>query len=166
MATSKRRRSRRRARVRTVAPFAPALDDRHRGELEQALDAAAAEERLGLGGGREQEVRGDLRDERAGRAAAVGEQRPDRGEVDADDRARRARQLDRAAAGLPERLAEQRVDRQVEGVGAVEPRRPQVVRREQVGRATVGHEAALAAGCDEDADPAGPRARDARRRAA
>ena len=68
----------------------------------------------------------------------------------------RACQLDRAAAGQPERLAEQRVDRQMDGVRSREPGGSQVARREQVGRAAVGHEAALAAGCDDDADPAGP----------
>ena len=67
-----------------------------------------------------------------------------------------------AAAGIPERLAEQRVDRQVEGIAP--PRTTTAWRssgRELVGRAAVGDEAALAVGRDEDADPPGPRSRDA-----
>ena len=65
---------------------------------------------------------------RAARRPA-GQQRPDRGEVDADRGTGGTCQLDRPSAGQPERLAEERVDRQVERVGAREPGRAQVVRR-------------------------------------
>ena len=47
----------------------------------------------------------------------------------------------------------------MERVDAAEPRRPEVLGAEQVGGAPVGDERALAIGRDEDADPAGPRAR-------
>ena len=39
-------------------------------------------------------------------------------------------------------------------IGAFEPGRAQVGRVEQVGRTAIGHEAALAAGCNDHADPA------------
>ena len=44
----------------------------------------------------------------------------------------------------------------MERVRAFEPGAPEVTRLEQVGGAAVGHEAALAAGLDDDPDPPGP----------
>ena len=127
---------------------------------------ASAEQRLGLDGGREQHVRRDVRGRSAqGRAPAVGQQRPDRREVQADASPRRPGQLDRPPAGQPERLAEQRIRRQVDEVGAGEPRRAR-------GRPARARSAAprsatkrpLPARRDEDPDPAGPRARRRARR--
>ena len=141
------------------------LDDRDRGDIEQPVEGASADERFGFGRGREQQVRRGPFDQSARRSPSAGQQRPDRGEVDADRHARVARELDRPPAGRSERLAEQRVCRQVERVRALEPRGPEVARLEQVGGAAVGHEAAFAAGLDDDPDPAGPgtgHARDAR----
>ena len=65
-------------------------------------------------------------------------------------------------------LVEQRVDGEVDGVGASEPRWLQVGGLQQERRPTVGHEGALAVRRDEDADPARPSAGhpdDARRHA-
>ena len=70
-------------------------------------------------------------------------------------------ELDRATAGLAERLAEQRVDRDVEGVDPGEPGRVEVLGMEPVGGGTVGHERPLPAGRDHDTDPPGADARDA-----
>ena len=140
-------------RVRTVAPFAPRLT---------LVDPAAADQCLGLGCGREQEIGRDARDERTGRAPAGGEQRADRCKVHADRGVGCPRELDRAPAGEPERRPEERVDGNVDRIRALEPGRSQVGGVEQVGRSPVGHEAALAAGRHHHADPARPGARDAR----
>ena len=115
-----------------------ALDDGDRRDVQQALDRVPAEQGLGLGRGREQDVRGDLVDQRAGRPTPAGQQRADRGEIDADRRARprgRARSPRRPAR--LERLVEQRIDRQVHGVGAREPGRLEVGRPELQRRGAV-----------------------------
>ena len=97
---------------------------------------------------------------RAARRPA-GEQRADRREIDAHRRAGATGQLDGASPGQPERLAQERIDRQVERVGALEPGGAQVVRRQLVRGGAIGDEAPFAAGRDEHADPAGARACDA-----
>ena len=139
-----------------------ALDDGRRRDVQQPVDGPAAEERLRLGRGREQEVRGDVRDQLARRAATAGKQRTDRREINADGRAGPTGEIHGASAGQPERLAQERIDRQVECVGAVEPGRTQVVGRQLVRCGTVGHEAPLAARRDKDPDPARPCAGDPR----
>jgi len=81
-------------------PFRPSLHDRARRELEQTLDAVAAEQRLRLGRGREQEVRRRFADQLPRDAPATTQERADRGKVDADEGARGPPKLDCAAAGL------------------------------------------------------------------
>ena len=61
-------------------------------------------------------LRGGFRDECPRRALAVGQQRSDRRQVDADKSTCLACKLDSAPPGVPERLAEQRVDRKVERI--------------------------------------------------
>ena len=97
--------------------------------------------------------------ERAGPSAAC-EQRADRREIQADRRARRASELDRPASGEPEWFVEQGIDRQVDGIGACEPGWLQVGRPELQCGGAILDEAAFAIGCDEDPDPARPRAGD------
>ena len=133
----------------------PALDDRDRGVVEQAVLRPTAQERVGLGGGREQEVGREVRDERPGRPPAPGEQRPDRGEVDAHRGPGGTTQRDGPPAGPSEWLAEERVDRQVDDPGVAEPVLVQVVGAQPVGGAPVGHETAFAAGRHDHPDPSG-----------
>ena len=85
-----------------------------------------------------------LADQRAGGPPAVREQRPDRSQVDADGGTGGAAELDRLAAGLTERLTEQRVDRQVHDVGTGEPVRSQVVGTQVVGRASIRRRTSVA----------------------
>ena len=101
-----------------------ALDDRDRREVEQAVLRVAAEERVRLGRGGEDDVRACRPDQGACRPPATLEERPDRGQVDADGSARGPPELDRPPAGVAQRNAEQRVDRQVHGGGPREPVRP------------------------------------------
>ena len=103
------------------------------------------------------QVGGDLLDKGHGRLAAAFEQRADRGEVNAHERARLARQRHGSPGGQAQRLAKERVHRQVQPVGAGEPLGSQVVRSQLEGGAAVGHEGTLTVGRDDDADAAGPR---------
>ena len=73
----------------------PSFDDRARRELEQALDAVTAEQRLRLGRGREQEVRRRFADELPRDPPATTQERADRRKVDADE----------GAAGRPSSIA-------------------------------------------------------------
>ena len=103
-----------------------ALDDRDRREVEQAVHGVAAEERVRLGRGREQEVRAQpspISARAARRPPASSGPIEARSMLTRSAPAARA-ELDRPPAGLAERLAEQRVDRQVDGVGPGEPVRP------------------------------------------
>ena len=70
----------------------------------------------------------------------------------------RAAEADRLHARQPERLVEQRVGGEMHGVGALEPRRPEVLGAQQERGAAVLDERALAVRVDEHADPRGPRA--------
>ena len=93
--------------------------------------------------------------------ATEGEQRRGGREVDGDERTGRAAQPDRLHAGPPERLVEERVGREVDGLGAGEPVGLEVLGAQPERGATVLDERALAVGLDEHADPPGPRARHA-----
>ena len=94
------------------APSRPGatLDDGDGRRVEQA-EAIAAEEGLGLAGGREEQVRAAMSTMRSRRAAATREQRPDRREIEADERARGPGELDRPEPGVAQRSADQRVHR-------------------------------------------------------
>ncbi len=140
----------------TVAPLGPRLTTAVAATSSSPSTARVPRKRLRLGGRREQQVRADVRDQRASGPSAAGEERSDRGEIDADRGSGAACQLDGPPTGQSERLAEQRIDRQVDGVGVREPGRAQVVGCQQVRGTTVRDEAPLAAGRHEDPDPAGP----------
>ena len=77
-----------RPRASTRRAAGTALDDRERRRLEQPADIVAAEVRLGLGRGREQDVRRRIVDEAPGGPPALREERRRRREVEADERAR------------------------------------------------------------------------------
>ena len=117
VATSNRSRSSP-SRARTVAPCGPRLTTATAAKSSRPVVGIPTEERLRLRGRREHEVRGDVIDERAGCPPTAREQRADAGEVDADRWRPPAAQVDRPAPGEAQGLAEQRVDRQVDGVGA------------------------------------------------
>ena len=85
-------------------PLRPSLHDRARRELEQALDAVPAEQRLRLGRGREQEVRRRLADELPRDPPATTQERADRRQVEADERATRPARA-RSRDGRPRRAA-------------------------------------------------------------
>ena len=97
----------------------------------------------------------DRPDEPEGGLPAIGHQRADRGEVEADRRPGRPGQADRLAAGRAERLAQERIGRQVQQVGPVEPGRIEIARAEPIGRPAVRHERPLAVARDDDPDTAG-----------
>jgi hypothetical protein len=140
-----------------------ALDHDDPGELEEALIRVAPEERLGLDLGGEEQVWTSGGDELTSCAAAIGQQRPDRREVDGDERISLPCQLDRPGAGSPERVAEERVRREVDQLDAVEPLGMEVVGSEAIRRAAIRHERPFTAGDDEDADAARSSTRDSRR---
>ena len=160
VATSNRRRSPP-SRTRIVAPFAAALDDGDRGEVEDvplALAPRSARPRR-----RSRTARsGAARQELERRLAPAGEQR--RGARRGPRRpARRppwARSI-AAQARVAQRAVEQRVGGEMERVGALEPGRPEVLGPEPEGGAALGDERALPGGVDDHADPAGPLAGDA-----
>ncbi len=135
-----------------------ALHDRDRGHVQQTVDRVLAQQTLGLRGGREQDVGGDVRDEPARRPATASEQRADRREVEADRSSCRTTELDRPSAAVAERLIEERIERQVNGIRAGEPRRLQVGRLELERRRAVGHEGSFAVGRHDDTDPPRPSA--------
>ena len=144
----------------TVAPRAPRLTRTSGASADQPAQVRAVQQRLRLGSGGEEDIGCGVANESLRRAPAAGEERPDGREVEADERARAARELDRPPARQPERLAEQRVGRQVEEI-AREATRLQVRRRQPVRGRPVRDERALAAGRDDDPDPARPLAGDA-----
>ena len=127
-------------------PLATALDDDDRREVEQRLVLLRAEERPRLVLRREQEVRRRVLEQAQRGAAALREER--------GRRARRRRVTSAPAScasrvaampGEPERLVEQRVRREVDGVGAGEPLGLEVLGTEPERRAAVLDERALAA---------------------
>ena len=121
-----------------------------------------ADERLGFERGREEQLRRSVADEIGGRPPAAGEQRPNRRQVEADERPGGTGQLDRPTARETQRLAEQRVRgemKEVRGEGAGR----EIVGPESICRRPVRDEAAFAVRCEEDADPAGPLPGDAGR---
>ncbi len=89
-----------------------ALDDHDRGQRERALLGLrpGARDRPELGRGRQQQVRLDLANAAPRGGLPVGQERADRRQVQADQRPGGARQRDGGPPGLPERLAEERVD--------------------------------------------------------
>ena len=94
-------------------------------------------------------------------APATSQQRADRREIDAHEgHARRSSELNRTSSGIPERMAEQRVDRQVQRIDLGEPRRPEVLGSQPVRSPAIGDERALPARADKDPDAAGPDPRD------
>ena len=162
VATSKRRRS---SLAGTAAgddrrALRAALDDDEGGDLEQSIEAAAGE-RQGLGERREQDVgprrrRGDPRRPAAVRRAAAGSTRGPRSPA----RRRRAPSSHRAPAGRAERLAEQRIGRQVQQVRGEEPvrrgGRPARAHRRRPGPPRRSARRSVA---DQHGDPARPPAR-------
>ena len=125
--------------------LAPPLDDGDRRQLEQRAprtwcpSSAFASSRVANSrSGAAAVITADAR------AAAEGEQRRGRREVHRDERARRAAEPDRLHAGPPERLVEQRVRGQVDGVGALEPVGLEVLGAQQERGAAILDERALA----------------------
>ena len=104
------------SRARTVAPARPCLITTSGGEVRRPLRYAAAEERLGLGPRREEDVRRRVADERAppraGRGPAAA--RPTRGR---GSRARPRRARARSPAGPPARAARRAASRPAGGAG-------------------------------------------------
>ncbi len=133
------------------------LHDDDRGQPEGAVGrpSAGSDQGVELARRREQEIRGHLADERDGDLPATRQERADRGEVEAHQGPGGAGMTDRRPAGQAQGLAQERVGGQVEKIDPGEPASPEIVRAELVGGAAVGHERALAAGPDEDTDPAG-----------
>ena len=86
------------------------------------------EQCLGLRLGGEQHVGSSGRDQLAGRPPTIGQQWPHGRQVDGHERISLPCQLDRASARSPQRVAEQRVCRQVDQLDAVEPLGTEVVR--------------------------------------
>ena len=116
-------------RARIDAPCGAALDDDDGREREQPLECPPAEQRLGLR--RRSRTAGPAR--RSARRAwaafcPAASNGPARGEIDADRRAVHPGELGRPSAGRTERLAQQRVGRQVQHVDAAEPGRLEVAR--------------------------------------
>ena len=146
-------------RARTVAPFGPRLTTaaaRTPATHPRAGRRGAPRPRLAVANSRSGAT---SRDQRPRRAPAVGQQRPDRGEVDADERTRRACQLDRRAARRP-RAARRAASRPA---GGAHRRRANQAARRSSGRSWSAAPRSATKlrsppGRDEDPDPAGPRA--------
>ncbi len=115
------------------------LDDRERSGFEQTADVLAPEIRLGLGRGREQDVGRRIVDEAPGHPPTLRQERRRGREIEADEGAVLARQLDRPPTGIPERRPDERIRRQMEQV-AGEPAGLEVGRAELVGGAPIGNE--------------------------
>ena len=135
------------SRTRTVTPGGAALDRRRSAPGRRPARPSGRRRRAARGARRPSRTGGPGATSRTSASAAP---RPSArsGPIEARSRLTQcpggSRQAHGRAAGRPERLAEQRVRRQVEQVGALEPGAPQVRRRERVGRASVGDERALA----------------------
>jgi len=141
----------------------PAFHDDRLGIFGQAVDAVTTEQGFRLAVAREEDLGRNALHQLARRPPAMRQQRPARGQVQRHERASLAGELHRSSAREPERLAEQRVGRQMEQIEAIEPASLEVLRPEAVGRPAVGDEGPLAVMRHQDADPAGPLARDTRR---
>ena len=163
VATSKPNALAARSAASTVAPFGPRLmtatgassssPSRTAPPRSASASAAVANRRSGAG----------VADQRARRPAAVGQQRPDRREVDAD-RAHPRRAPGRSPAGPPRRAARRAASRPAGG-GRSAPANHAARRSPGASRSAAPRSATkrpLAAGRDEDADPPGACPGDAR----
>ncbi len=131
-----------------------ALDHGDRCVLQNPVAGVAPEKGLDLGLGREQDVRGNRRDELSGGTATLRKQRPDRRQVERDLRTRGcAGCRHRSPCGGPDGLAHQRVGGNVHQVQAGEPLVLEVVRPHGERRSSIRHERSLAIGRHQDADP-------------
>ena len=120
------------------------LDDHDRRQLEQLRHVARPDKRRRLVAIGEEHVALHGGDCRLGRDRAARQQRPARRQVDGHEGAGRARDPSGAQRRLRERRLQQRVGRQVQGIGRLQQRGVSRMPAQRIGRPSVGQEGSLA----------------------